>query len=304
MYKLLTEEKSYLSELKQFASQQKVQEQVEPLNEEARLNEYLDFMQEADELFLEDMNDAELLQEIDIAKLKSDVMRFIGLKRTLGDKIKAAVGQGDTSAAEKLKNQLTALEPKIAAAKKAIAQGASKAVETGKEVASDVAKGAGKAFEKGKDIAGDVAAKAKDVAGDVSKSASKYADKAGDVAKDVAKGAEKMGGKIAKGAGELAGKAKDLASTPGAQYAAAGAVAAYKAYQRFFSQAARACKGKSGAEKTGCMKQFKVKGLQASKTVMAASVSKCAKTKDPAKCKLKIQSKMQGIDAKMAKLKG
>ena len=88
MYKLLEQETTYLTELKKVAlPQARVQEQVEPLNEEERLNEYLDFMQEADDLFLEDMNDAELIQEIDIAKLKSDVLRFMGLKKTLADKI-------------------------------------------------------------------------------------------------------------------------------------------------------------------------------------------------------------------------
>lgn len=225
--------------------------------EEQRLDlylDYLDFMKEAEELFSNELlyENVVVVQEVDVAKLKSDVMRFMGLKRTLMDRIKGAVGQGNTSAAEKLKNQLGNLEDKISAAKKAISSAAG----------------------------------------------------------DVSKGVSKMGGNVAKSAGELAGKAKDVMGQPGAQYAAAAAVAvggaalAYKAYKRFFSQAARACKGKSGAEKTGCMKQFKVKGLMASKAALQSSMGKCGKDKNPAKCKASLQKKVQSTDAKISKLKG
>ena len=79
MYKLLHQEKTYLSELKEVTAPQ-------ALVEEKRLDlylDYLDFMQEAEELLDED--DLVLVQEVDVAKLKSDVMRFLGLKRTLGE---------------------------------------------------------------------------------------------------------------------------------------------------------------------------------------------------------------------------
>jgi len=131
MYKLLHEEHRYLSELKQAVVPFKA------LNEEERLNEYLDyldFMQEADELLLSDLYENSLIiQEIDVAKLKSDILRFLGLKRTLADKIKGALGVGNTSAAEKLKNQLSALNDKIAAAKKALSGVAKSAAEKGGE---------------------------------------------------------------------------------------------------------------------------------------------------------------------------
>jgi len=250
MYKLLNQEKNYLSELKNMVAPTR-------FVEEQRLDlylDYLDFMKEAEELFSNELlyENVVVVQEVDVAKLKSDVMRFMGLKRTLMDRIKGAVGQGNTSAAEKLKNQLGNLEDKISAAKKAISSAAG----------------------------------------------------------DVSKGVSKMGGNVAKSAGELAGKAKDVMGQPGAQYAAAAAVAvggaalAYKAYKRFFSQAARACKGKSGAEKTGCMKQFKVKGLMASKAALQSSMGKCGKDKNPAKCKASLQKKVQSTDAKISKLKG
>jgi len=106
MFKLLEQEKTYLMELKQSVL-------PHAITEDERLDEYLDyvdFMSEADEIFEE--SDL-LLQEIDLAKLKSDVLRFMGLKKTLMDRIKSAVGQGDTSAAEKLKNQLGNLNDKI-----------------------------------------------------------------------------------------------------------------------------------------------------------------------------------------------
>jgi hypothetical protein len=71
-------------------------------------------------------------------------------------------------------------------------------------------------------------------------------------------------------------------------------------YKKFFSQAAKACKGKKGPDKKNCVTSFKVKGLQAAKAKVAAGMAKC---KD-AKCKAKLQSKVQGFDAKINSMKG
>ena len=85
--------------------------------------------------------------------------------------------------------------------------------------------------------------------------------------------------------------------------AAAAVVAAYKIYKRFFSKAAKACKGKSGGEKTACMKKYKIDGLKAAKAEIMKSMSKCAKSKNPEKCKVEVKKKALKFDAKIAKIK-
>ena len=119
-----------------------------------------------------------------------------------------------------------------------------------------------------------------------------------------AKGQEVAAGAVKKGT-ELAGQAKGLVqANPGAAIGAAAAVAAIAAsvviYKKFFSQAAKACKGKSGSDKKNCMNSFKAKGLQAAKSKVMAGMSKC---KDE-KCKAKLQAKAQSFDAKIRGLKG
>lgn len=218
-------------------------------------------MEEADEL----MEQTEyILQELDLGAIKDQIMRLMGLKRTLGDKIKGALGVGNTSVAEKLKNQMEKLNGQLADLKKQASSLASKGLEKG-----------GEAIEKGKELAQGAG-----------KSISKAAGQAGEFVS-----------KKATAAGEL------VAANPGAA-AGAAAVAAVAAgvilYKKFFSQAAKACKGKAGADKKKCVASFKVKGLQAAKAKVAAGMAKC---KD-AKCKAKLQSKVQGFDAKINAMKG
>lgn len=261
MFKLLHEETSYLSELKTAVAPKRLNEQ-EVINEYV---DYLDFMQEADELFLVEVDKAAL-----IAKGK-EVLQQVNIQKAKIGKLVAA-GQKDAAAlAQKTLGRLT------------------KHYNTIKQQASAVA--------------GDVAKKASEVGAQASK-------KASEVGGEVAKGAKGIAGKVSKGAGELAGKAKELAKTPGAKYAAAGVIAAaaalasYKVYKRFFSQAAQACKGKSGSEKTSCMNAYKAKGLNASKSELRRGLSKCAKSKDAAKCKAAIQKKVLSLDAKIKGLTG
>ena len=85
------------------------------------------------------------------------------------------------------------------------------------------------------------------------------------------------------GAGEIAAAAA-VATGIGA--------AGMAVYKRFFSAAAKACGGKSGAEKTACMQQYKQKGLQAYKTSISSNASKCNKSKNPAACKEALKKKM------------
>lgn len=261
MYKLLHEENQYLNELKTAVTPERLNEQ-EIINEYV---DYLDFMQEADELFLTELDKAAL-----VAK-GNELLKQAGVQRA---RISKLVSAGQKDAAKAAQATLAKI---------------TKHYNTVKQQASAVA--------------GDVAKKASEVGAQASK-------KASEVGADVAKGARGVAGKISKGAGDLAGKAKELASTPGAKYAAVGVIAAaaalasYKVYKRFFSQAAKACKGKSGSEKTACMNAYKVKGLNASKSELRRGLSKCAKTKDPGKCKAAIQKKVLSIDAKIKGLSG
>jgi hypothetical protein len=87
-----------------------------------------------------------------------------------------------------------------------------------------------------------------------------------------------------------------------AVYSAAIAVGALKAYKRFLSKAARTCKGKSGIEKTNCMNKFKKQAQAAKVQALQGGISKCSKTKDPAKCKVKLQGKINKEKAKMGAL--
>jgi len=81
--------------------------------------------------------------------------------------------------------------------------------------------------------------------------------------------------------------------------AAAIAAASYALYKRFLSKAARSCNSKSGAEKTLCMQQYKKKATQARIKNMQSQISKCNKTKDPAKCKAKTMQTIKQLQSKI-----
>jgi hypothetical protein len=97
---------------------------------------------------------------------------------------------------------------------------------------------------------------------------------------------------------QLTGKGKVAASIAAATVAAAAVAGAYKIYKNYFSKAARACKGKEGDAKQACMKKFKADAVKAEISALKSGMSKCAKSKDPAKCKAAIQKKIQGLQAK------
>lgn len=94
--------------------------------------------------------------------------------------------------------------------------------------------------------------------------------------------------------------AKDLGFTPQGpstgEYVAYGALAAAAiaagvlAYSRFFSKAAKACKDKSGAEKTSCMKSYKAQAKQAEVGVLMSKLNSC---KGNPKCVNKIKARIQ-----------
>jgi len=107
---------------------------------------------------------------------------------------------------------------------------------------------------------------------------------------------------VAKGK-EIAAKGTKFAKTPagmaigGAAAAALVIYAGYKIYKNYLSKAAKSCKG--APDKSACMKQFKNKAVQAQISQLRSGAGKCAKSKDPAKCKAAIQAKISSLQGKM-----
>lgn len=211
---------------------------------------------EVDELLEQALNEKTVVMAAE--RLKD----MLGMKTSLTYKLAKATGQ----AKKAIENQLASLNDKIGGLKDAIAKGAGKAVESGKELAGQ----AGETIAKGSKTAVEVG-------------------------KDVATGA---GQKVATAAGKAAEYAQQQPGMVGAAVAAAAAIAAgVMAYRRFFSKAAQACKG--AADRSSCLQQYKVKAKQAQISAINAGKAKCAKTKDPAKCKAKIDAKIAGLKSKM-----
>jgi len=130
---------------------------------------------------------------------------------------------------------------------------------------------------------------------DILKKAHKAADQAG---------ASGVGQQISKAFKKVSGK--DLHGTHAGVIVGVGGVVAaglliygaIKTYKRFFSKAAQACAGKSGAEKTACMEKARGNALMAQKRDLSSASSACAKTKNPAKCKSIIAARMKKIGKK------
>jgi len=248
------------------------------------------------------------------------------LKRMLGMKIslKGQLGKVADDAKYAIKQKISALDDKIVDAREAIAKGAGKAVkaggkalEKGKEMVGDagdaVAKGAkaagkavkgvtdnaGQAIEKGAKAAGKAVEKGAEAAGDAVNTAAKYATvKGGQAAEKIGKGAQQAGDAVAGAASKAAEFAQGHGGMIGAAAAAAAALTAgVMAYRRFFSKAAQACK--TAPDRAACLSQYKMKAKQAQIATVNAGKAKCAKTKDPAKCKAKIDAKINTLKAKM-----
>jgi len=95
------------------------------------------------------------------------------------------------------------------------------------------------------------------------------------------------------------GAGKATAAVAAAAVAAAIITAGVLAYKRFFSKAAKACKGKSGGERKTCLQTFKNNAVIAQMSVLKSGLGKCAKTKNPTKCKLKVQNKIKRLQSKI-----
>lgn len=112
-----------------------------------------------------------------------------------------------------------------------------------------------------------------------------------------------VGAKVGAKVGKAAGKAAEYAQAhPGAAVAATVAAAAVltagvMAYRRFISKAGRACK--DSKDKSACKREYHNKGLQAQAVVLNSGKSKCFKTRNPEKCKAKIDVKIASVKNKM-----
>ncbi len=73
-------------------------------------------------------------------------------------------------------------------------------------------------------------------------------------------------------------------------------------YKRFYSKAAKACNNKGGALKTSCMNKYKRDAMKKQVSDLAKGSTACSKTKDPAKCKQKIQTKIRRLKSKLGTL--
>ena len=81
--------------------------------------------------------------------------------------------------------------------------------------------------------------------------------------------------------------------------AAIAAAAGMLAYRKKFSPAAKACASREGTDKKACVNKFKIDAQKAKIAVMTKGLAACGKTKDPAKCKAKLQAKIAKEKAKL-----
>ena len=77
--------------------------------------------------------------------------------------------------------------------------------------------------------------------------------------------------------------------------------AAFKTYQRFFSKAAKACKGQGGPQKTACMNKFKMQATQKQISELKNGMRACSKSKNPAKCKQSLAKRIAKLSNKSNK---
>jgi len=81
--------------------------------------------------------------------------------------------------------------------------------------------------------------------------------------------------------------------------AAIAAAAGMIAYRKKFSAASKSCANRKGPEKKACMNKFKIDAQKAKIMVMQKGLAACSKTKNPAKCKGKLQVRIAKEKAKL-----
>lgn len=76
-----------------------------------------------------------------------------------------------------------------------------------------------------------------------------------------------------------------------------------KISQRTLSKGAKACRGKSGKDKTLCMKQYEIEVVKLQMKVLQKTLAACNKSKNPGMCKAKMNIKIEKIKKTIEKLK-
>jgi hypothetical protein len=244
------------------------------------------------------MESSQILEYGALDQAKDGLKNALGMKMSLRGQLHVAGREAKAA----IRNKMAALDSKISDFRDAISKGAGKAVKAGGEAlekGKEVAGEAGEAIAKGAKSAGKAVKAVTDDAGKAIEGGVKTAHKAvgavADTAKDVA---TQAGQKVATGVGKAAEFAQGQPGMVGAAVAAAAAMTAgVMAYRRFFSKAAKACG--SAPDKKACMAQYKMKAKQAQMATLNAGKAKCAKSKNAAGCKAKIDNKINALKSQM-----
>jgi len=101
------------------------------------------------------------------------------------------------------------------------------------------------------------------------------------------------------GSGQIAGLSKGLAATA---LVALAATISYKIYKRYLSDAAKKCKGSKGLVRDNCLTKARNEARKAKVVALHQGLIRCAKTKNPSKCKFKLQRKINIEKAKLGQL--
>jgi len=76
----------------------------------------------------------------------------------------------------------------------------------------------------------------------------------------------------------------------------------YKLYKAKYSPASKACANRSGEEKTACMKQYRINALSQQLLDLKQAIKACDKSKDPTKCKAKVNKYIGKVGGKLKKV--
>lgn len=117
--------------------------------------------------------------------------------------------------------------------------------------------------------------------------------------KDKGIGRKKAVKNMAKSAGKLMNSASIGTKIAGGL---ALATAAALIYKRFFSKAAKACKGAS--DKSACLKKYKVDAIKATITNLKKANTECSSNKNPEKCKARVAKQVAKWEKKLKAAQG
>jgi len=92
---------------------------------------------------------------------------------------------------------------------------------------------------------------------------------------------------------------KEHGGTIGATALAALVItASYKIYKNYYSKSAKACKGKTGAEKEACMNNYQTNAYKMQKASLKKSMSMANKTDNPQTFRKKIENQINKLKSK------